>query len=73
MTIKYADKIVGYEVDVAVRASMVMEIRETFHFRGSLSNAKRKAMLKSGAIRIIEARPLTDEQWCRAYGIQQRM
>lgn len=66
-------KIVGYDVDVAVRASMVMESQQTFHFRGSKRTAERKAMLKPGAIRVIESRPLTDEQWSQAYGIQQRM
>jgi len=70
---KFEDKIVGYEVDVAIHASMVMETQQTFHFRGTKRAAERKAIMKTGAIRVIESRPLTDEQWSRAYGIQQRM
>jgi hypothetical protein len=36
------EKIVGYEIDVAIRASMVMEVQKTFHFRGSQRTAERE-------------------------------
>lgn len=60
----------GWEVDVACLVSIIREEVRTFHYRGCTRRAaERKAMLRPNAKRIIEVRPVNEEDWIRAYGI----
>ena len=44
---KFENKIVGFDVDVAVRVTTVLEETKTFHFKGSQRAAERKAWART--------------------------
>lgn len=57
----------GWEVDVEFGLG---KPRETFHWRNcSRATARMRGLLKPLAISVVEIRPVTEEQWIRAYGI----
>jgi len=65
--------VIRHDVVVSVRTGMVGTEDRQFHWRGSAASCRRKAMLKTGAVRIVSVAPVTEAQWIRAYGLNQRM
>lgn len=61
--------VVGHEVIVAVRTSNITTEDRKFHYIGSAATARRKGMLKTGAVKIVSITPVTEKQWHRAYGV----
>ena len=68
----------GWEVDVAILESIVKRGKRTFHYRGcSRSDAATKAILRRTDYRgekiastdVLEIRPVSEEEWKRAYGV----
>lgn len=59
----------GWEVDVEFHHASGKPM-QTFHWRGcSKGSARTKGLMKRLAARVVEIRPVTEEQWIRAYGI----
>lgn len=65
--------VIGHEVIVTIRTGMVGTEDQQFHWRGSATSCRRRAMLKTGAVRVVQVIPVTEAQWIRAYGLNQRM
>lgn len=64
----------GYEVTVEKRTGAITTKEVTYHWRGcSEATARRKAMLKTGSIRVIKVEEIDQETWFRAYGVPGRM
>lgn len=63
----------GCEVTVAIRTGVIATEEKTFHWRGSESACRRKAMLKIGAVHVVKVVPLDERQYISAYGLNQRM
>ncbi len=59
----------AYGWDVTVRMVRPINSQKTYHWRGCSENAaRRKGMLKAGAVEIVSVEPLSEDQWIRAYG-----
>jgi len=59
----------GWEVDVEFQPASGKP-RQTFQWRGiSRGAARTKGIMKSNAARVTDIRPVTEEEWIRAYGI----
>lgn len=65
--------VIGHEVTVSIRIGMVGTEDRKFHWRGSAASCRRKAMLKIGAVRVVSVEAVTERQWIRVYGLNQRM
>lgn len=63
----------GCAVTVDIRTGAIATRSETFHWRGSEASCRKKAMLKTGAVRISDVELLDEETYIRAYGKNQRM
>lgn len=64
----------GWDVDTEVKVPVSPMIAHTetrtYHYRGCTeARARRKAMLNTGAIRVLATRPVERDEWIRAYGI----
>jgi hypothetical protein len=60
----------GWEVDVHFYFSSGRP-DQTFHYRGCTEKAaRRKALLKTHADRVLAVRPVSKEAWIRTYGLK---
>lgn len=60
----------GWEVDFAIRMGIISVKSATCHYRGCTEQAaRRKAMARPQASHVIAVRPVTEEEWVRAFGI----
>lgn len=63
----------GWEVDVEFMRSSGKP-PQTFHYRGCTeAAARRKVIFKPNFERVVAVRPVTEDEWVRAYGIGGRM
>jgi hypothetical protein len=71
---EYGWEIVVEFCECIVPVSGVNTSTKQFAYRNVTEHrARRNGMLKSHAVRVISAEPLTQEQFERAYGLRQRM
>ena len=60
----------GWEVDVSCLVTIIREEVRTYHYRGCTRRAaERKAMLRPGAKRVVEVRPVREDTWLSFYGM----
>lgn len=68
------DKPYGWDVTVEKRTGVITSEKVTYHWRGcSEASARKKAMLKTGSLRVVSVEALDQETWFRAYGTPTRM
>ena len=58
----------GYDVVVEFRSSLVGREEKTVHYVGNETTAKRKAMMRPHAYRVVSTSPVTWDEWVTAYG-----
>ena len=61
-----AGKPFGFDVDVVCGHPQQVK---SFHWRGTEASVRRKAQLQSHFVEVRALRPLSREQWIRAYGL----
>lgn len=68
------EKPYGWEVTIDKRVAGKANEQVTYHWRGcSEASARKKAMMKTGAIRVVKVEAVDQETWFRAYGAPGRM
>jgi hypothetical protein len=68
------EKPYGWEVTIEKRTGTFTSEQVIHHWRGcSEASARKKGMMKTGAIRVVKTEALDQDTWFRAYGAPGRM